>query len=69
MARSTIPGRHIEIQFAEADRIVEFDLEDEDDGDDPAIASVVIAAIGRDDPNDAERVLRDGVVGTVRRRP
>ena len=66
MARPSIPGRHIEIFFADADRVVEVDLDDED----PAVAGVVIDAIERDDPDDAEQVLRDGVAnGTVKRRP
>jgi hypothetical protein len=65
MAPPSIPGRHLEILFADADRVVDVDVDDED----PALASVVIDAIERDDPDDAERVLRDNVTGTVRRRP
>ena len=65
MARPSIPGQHIEIFFADADCVVDIDVDHEDQ----AIASVVIDAIERDDPDDAERVLRDGVAGTVRRRP
>jgi hypothetical protein len=66
MARPSVPGRHIEIFFADADRVVDVDLDDED----PAVAGVVIDAIERDDPDDAEQVLRDGVAnGTVKRRP
>ena len=69
MPRASTAGRHIEIHFAEADRVVEFDLGDDDDGDDPAIANVLIDAIERDDPDDVEQVLRDGAAGTVKRRP
>ncbi len=66
MTRSSIPGRHIEIFFADADRVVDVVVDDED----PAVAGVVIDAIERDDPDDAEQVLRDGVAnGTVKRRP
>jgi hypothetical protein len=65
MVRPSIPGRHIEIFFADADRVVDLDVEDED----PAIASIVVEAIERDDPDDAERILQDGVAGTVKRRP
>jgi hypothetical protein len=64
MARSSTPGRHLEIFFNDADLIVDVECED----DDPGIASVVIDAIERDDPDDAERILRDGVAGTVSRR-
>ena len=65
MVRPSIPGRHIEIFFADADRVVDMDVDDQD----PAIASIVVEAIERDDPDDAERILQDGVAGTVRRRP
>ena len=66
MARPSIPGRHIEIFFADADRVVDVDV----DADDPDVAGVVIDAIERGDPDDAEQVLRDGVAnGTVKRRP
>ncbi len=66
MVRPSIPGRHIEIFFADADRVVDVEVDD----DDPAVAGVVIDAIERDDPDDAEQVLRDGVAnGTVKRRP
>ena len=65
MVRPSIPGRHIEIFFADADRVVDVDVEEED----PAIASIVIEAIERDDPDDAERILQNGVAGTVKRRP
>jgi hypothetical protein len=65
MVRTSIPGRHIEIFFADADRVVDVDVDDED----PAIATVVVEAIQRDDPDDAERILQDGVAGTVKRRP
>jgi hypothetical protein len=65
MVRPSIPGRHIEIFFADADRVVDVVVEDED----PAIASIVVEAIERDDPDDAERILQDGLAGTVKRRP
>ena len=66
MVRPSIPGRNIEIFFADADRVVDIDVDDED----PAVANVVLDAIERDDPDDAEQVLRDGVAnGTVKRRP
>jgi hypothetical protein len=65
MKRRPVPGRHIEIFFNDANRTVDVECEDED----PAIASVVIEAIQRDDPDDAEQILRDRVVGTVSRRP
>ena len=65
MVRPSIPGRHIEIFFADADRVVDVEVEDED----PAIAAVVVDALERDDPDDAERILQDGLAGTVRRRP
>jgi hypothetical protein len=65
MGRSSIPGRNIEIFFADADRVVDVECDDED----PTVASVVVEAIERDDPDDAERILRDGVPGTVKRRP
>ncbi|HET8786912.1 MAG TPA: hypothetical protein VFM38_14855 [Candidatus Limnocylindrales bacterium] len=58
------PGRHIEIFFNDADRVVEVDTEDED----ASIVKVVIDAIEHDDPDDAERILRDGLCGTVNRR-
>ena len=64
MVRPSIPGRNIEIFFADADRVVDVVIEDED----PAVASVVLDAIERDDPDDAERILRDGVAGKVSRR-
>jgi hypothetical protein len=65
MVRPSIPGRHLEIFFADADRVVDVVVEDED----PAIASIVVEAIERDDPDDAERILQDGLAGTVKRRP
>jgi hypothetical protein len=66
MARPSVPGRHIEIFFADADRVVDVEVDDED----PAVAGVFIDAIERDDPDDAEQVLRDGMAnGTVKRRP
>ena len=65
MARSSEPGHHIEIFFNDADTIVDVECEDGD----PAVASVVIDALEHDDPDDVVRVLRDGVVGTVSRRP
>jgi hypothetical protein len=65
MARSSTPGRHIEIFFADSDCVVDVDVEDED----PSLTTVVLDAIERDDPDDAERILRDGVAGTVSRRP
>jgi hypothetical protein len=64
MRPAPIPGRHIEIFFNDADRVVEVETEDED----ASIVNVVIDAIEHDDPDDAERILRDGVVGTVSRR-
>jgi hypothetical protein len=66
MVRPSVPGRHIEIFFADADRVVDVEVDD----DDPEVAGLVIDAIERDDPDDAEQVLRDGVGnGTVKRRP
>ena len=65
MVRSSIPGRHLEFFFADADRVLDVDLDDED----PAIAAVVVDALERDDPDDAERILQDGLAGTVKRRP
>ena len=66
MARSSIPGKNIEIFFTDADRVVDVDTDDED----PAVASALLDALDRDDPDDAEQVLRDGVAnGTVKRRP
>ncbi|HEX7347234.1 MAG TPA: hypothetical protein VF253_10625 [Candidatus Limnocylindrales bacterium] len=65
MVRPSIPGRHLEIFFADADRVVDVVVEEED----PAIASIVVEAIERDDPDDAERILQDGLAGTVKRRP
>jgi hypothetical protein len=66
MARTSTPGRDIEIFFADADRVVDVVADDEDQ----AVADVVIDALERDDPDDAERVLRDGMArGAVRRRP
>jgi hypothetical protein len=66
MTPPSVPGRHIEIFFADADCVVDFDVDDED----PTVASVVLDAIDHDDPDDAERILRDGVAnGTVKRRP
>ena len=59
-----IPGRHIEIFFNDADRVVEVETEDED----ASIVKVVIEAIEHDDPDAAERILRDGLGGTVNRR-
>ena len=64
MRSAGIPGRHIEIFFNDADRVVDVDTEDED----ASIVNVVIDAIEHDDPDDAERILRDGLVGTVSRR-
>jgi hypothetical protein len=63
--RQSIPGRHIEIVFADADRVVDLDIEDEDS----AVATAVVDAIQTDDPDVAERELRDAVAGTVKRRP
>jgi hypothetical protein len=66
MGRPSTPGKNIEIVFADADRVVNVDVDDED----AAVARVVVDAIERDDPDDAEQVLRDGVAnGTVKRRP
>ena len=66
MVRSAIPGKNIEIFFADADRVVDVDVDDEDG----AVANMVIDALERDDPDDVEQVLRDGVAnGTVKRRP
>jgi hypothetical protein len=65
MVRPSIPGRHLEIFFADADRVVDVEVEDED----PAIAAVVVDALERDDPDDAERILQDGLAGRVKRRP
>ena len=66
MTRASIPGKNIEFFFTDADRVVDVDTDDED----PAVASAVIDALDRDDPDDAEQVLRDGVAnGTVKRRP
>lgn len=65
MPHPSVPGRHIEIFFNDANRTIDVECEDQD----PAIASVVIDAIERDDPDDAEQILRDGVIGTVSRRP
>jgi hypothetical protein len=67
MARTSMPGKHIEIFFADADCVVDVHVEEEED---PALTGVVIDAIERDDPDDAEQVLRDGMAnGTVKRRP
>jgi hypothetical protein len=67
MARTSIPGKDIEIFFADFDRVVDVHVEEEED---PALTGVVIDAIERDDPDDAEQVLRDGMAnGTVKRRP
>ena len=63
--RHSIPGRHIEIFFADADRVVDLDIEDEDS----TVATAVVEAIQTDDPDVAERELRDAVAGTVKRRP
>jgi hypothetical protein len=65
MGRPSIPGKNIEILFGDADRVVDVEVDDED----PVIASIMIEAIERDDPDDAERILQDGLAGTVRRRP
>lgn len=65
MVRPSIPGRNIEIFFADADRVIDVDVDDQD----PAIAAVVVDALERDDPDDAERILQDGLAGTVKRRP
>ncbi|HET9083807.1 MAG TPA: hypothetical protein VFN41_05330 [Candidatus Limnocylindrales bacterium] len=64
MRTPPVPGRHIEIFFNDANRVVDVDTEDED----TSIVNVVIDAIERDDPDDAERILRDGLGGTVSRR-
>jgi hypothetical protein len=64
MTRSSEPGRHLEIFFNDADMIVDVECEDGDAG----IATVVIDALEHDDPEDAERILRDGVAGMVSRR-
>ena len=66
MVRSAIPGKNIEIFFTDADRVVDVYTDD----DDPEFANIVIDALERDDPDDVEQVLRDGVAnGTVKRRP
>ena len=64
MRSPAIPGRHIEIFFNDADRVVDVDTQDED----ASIVNVVIDAIEHDDADDAERILREGLVGTVSRR-
>jgi hypothetical protein len=65
MAQTTTPGRHIEIFFNDADRVVDLELQDED----PGLASVMVDVIETDDPDAAEQVLRDNLGnGTVRRR-
>ena len=46
MVRSSILGRHIEVFFADADRIVDVDVDDEDG----AVANMVLDALERDDP-------------------
>jgi hypothetical protein len=66
MVRSGTPGRHIEIFFNDADRVVDVELDDEDTG----LASVLVEAIETDDPDMAEQVLTDNPgATTVRRRP
>ncbi|HSL75718.1 MAG TPA: hypothetical protein VK867_02150 [Candidatus Limnocylindrales bacterium] len=65
MVRPSIPGRNIEIFFADADRVIDVVVDDQD----PATAAVVVDALERDDPDDAERILQDGLAGTVKRRP
>ena len=64
MKPSAIPGRHIEIFFNDADCVVDVETEDED----TTVVNAVLDAIEHDDPDDAERVLRDGLAGTVSRR-
>jgi hypothetical protein len=64
MHPSEIRGQHLEIVLADADRVLELDLED----DDPAVSSLILDAIEKDDPDEAESLLRTGAHGQVQRR-
>jgi hypothetical protein len=65
MHRSAVRGQHIEIVLADAGRVLELDLDD----DDPAVAGVILDAIEKDDPDEAESLLRAGAPEHVHRRP
>jgi hypothetical protein len=67
MPPPTSAGRQVEILFADSDRVVVVDAEE----DDPAIGPVIVDALDADDPDAAERLIRSrlGPRGRVSRRP
>ena len=58
MAMHPDAGRHLEVLFTDNGRTVEIDIDDTDTG---AFAVTLVEAIGKDDPGEAERVIRAGV--------
>ena len=59
IGRVTTPsdaGRHVELMFAEDGTVLEVDA-DESDLDD--VAPTLVAALGADDPREAERMIAD----------
>ncbi len=51
------PGRDLRVLFPDDDRVLEVTVGSEDSA---AVADALVEAIGTDDPDQAERVLRSG---------
>jgi hypothetical protein len=58
MASQSEAGHHLEVLFTDIGRTVEIDVDDTDSG---AFAVTLVQAIGKDDPGEAERVIKAGV--------
>ena len=58
MAMQPDAGQHLEVLFTDSGRTVEIDVEDTDTG---AFAVTLVQAIGKDDPREAERLIKAGV--------
>jgi hypothetical protein len=64
-------GRRIEVHITDSDRLVEFQLGDDQDPATPAVADALVSALGANDPRDVESRLESGLgdLGTVRSGP
>ena len=58
MPNQSEAGHHLEVLFTDNGRTVEIDVDDTDTG---AFAVTLVEAIGKDDPREAERMIRAGV--------
>ena len=58
MASQSDAGHHLEVLFTDSGRTVEIDVDDTDTG---AFADTLVQAIGKDDPGEAERLIKAGV--------